>query len=81
VDPFVQALAHFGLPGIVLAIFIYLYVQKDKELALERAARIADAKGYTDLAMKLQGQVLDAVNKLSEIWDEVKKGPPPVRRG
>jgi hypothetical protein len=46
---------------------------KDRQLQEERDARIADAKNYNELALKLQAQVLDAVNKLADILEEMKK--------
>lgn len=48
-------------------------IKKDNELKLEREARITDAKNYTDLALNLQKQVLEAIDTLSEILDEMKK--------
>lgn len=73
-DVLLDGLSRYGLPGIVLAIFIGLYVKKDRELRLERDARITDVKSYNDLTLKLQSQVIDAINKLSSILDEVRKG-------
>ena len=46
---------------------------KDRELKAERLARIDDAQNYTQLALELQGRVINAVHKLSDILDEVKK--------
>lgn len=69
----VTTIASQGLLGVAL-IFVSLFaLSKDKQLKEERDARIADAKGYNELALKLQGQVIDAVNKLAEILDEMKK--------
>ena len=46
---------------------------KDRELKAERQARIEDAQNYTELALKLQAQVIDSVHKLSDILKEMKK--------
>lgn len=80
--PLATSLASHGLLGLLLAIVGWAYWAKDRELKAEREARIADAKGYTELALKLQGQVIDAVNKLADILDEMKKfmGPGPATR-
>ncbi len=67
------ALAAYGLPGIVIGVLIYWLREKDKELTAERIARIADAKGYTDLALKLQSEVIAAVHKLTAVFEEIKR--------
>jgi hypothetical protein len=75
VDPLSLAtsVASHGLLGIMLLVVGWVAWTKDKELQAERLARIADAKDYTQLALKLQAQVLDAVNKLADILDEMKQ--------
>lgn len=72
-DLLVEALTRFGLPGVIIAAFFVLYVKKDRELKAECAARVADAKGYNDLAMDLQAKVLDSIAKLKEVLDELRK--------
>lgn len=39
-----------------------------KALAAEKDARINDAKGYGELSLRLQAQVIDSVQKLAEIY-------------
>lgn len=75
VDPsaLVTSIASHGLLGVMLIIVGYVAWSKDKQLEEERAARITDAKNYTDLALKLQGQVIDAVNKLNATFEEMKR--------
>ena len=72
-SPLVPVIASQGLLGVMLIIVGVVAWSKDKELKAEREARIADAKSYTDLALKLQAQVIDAVNKLADILEEMKK--------
>jgi hypothetical protein len=69
----VTTIASQGVLGALLIIVGVFAWSKDRELKTEREARIADAKSYTELALKLQAQVIDAVNKLADILDEMKK--------
>lgn len=74
-------IASQGLLGILLIVVGVFAWSKDRELKAEREARVADAKDYTKIALDLQEQVLDAVNKLADILDEMKRmrfGRPPV---
>lgn len=91
-DAILGGLANYGLPGAIIALLAFLLIKKDRDLTREREAhsaelkverdgRIADSKGYLDLALKLQSQVIDAVNKLADVFDEVKKLIPTQRRG
>jgi hypothetical protein len=66
-------IASQGVLGVVAIALGWAYLKKDKELADERAARISDAKGYTDLALKLQQQVLDTSNRLADTFDEMRR--------
>lgn len=59
--------------GVVAALMTYLFVRKDNELAIERTARITDAQSYSKLALDLQKQVMDATNKLSDVFDAIRK--------
>lgn len=78
----------FGPIGVVVCLLIYALIYKDREgtrdrkeleklLLAEKDARIADAKGFTEVVTKLQSQVIDAVSKLSLILDELRKGRRP----
>lgn len=69
----VTNIASQGLLGVMLVVVGWVAWSKDRELKTEREARIADAKNYTDLALKLQAQVIEAVHKLADILDEMKK--------
>lgn len=81
-EAFLTAIASHGLPGLAIAVLIYWLREKDKELTAERNARIADAKAYTDMALKLQSEVIAAVHKLTSVFEEMKKviGAPGGRR-
>lgn len=70
------SLASHGLLGLVCAVLLWALWNKDKDLTAERLARIQDAKGYTDLALNLQKQVLSSVEKLSDIFDVVRDRKP-----
>lgn len=75
----IATLASHGLLGLVCAVLLWILWQKDKDLTLERQARVADAKAYTDLALGLQKQVLASVEKLSDIFEaqiSQRRGPP-----
>lgn len=69
----IASIASHGLLGAMLAVAMFVAYSKDKQLQDERAARITDAKNYTDLALKLQAQVIEAVNKLTDTFEEMKK--------
>lgn len=69
----VSAIASQGVLGVMLVIVGWVAWSKDRELKAEREARISDAKSYTELALKLQAQVIDAVNKLADILDDMKR--------
>jgi hypothetical protein len=75
VEVLVDALAHYGIPGIVLAVFVALFVKKDAELKRERDARIQDAKDFNTLSLKLQQDVLTAVDKLESLFNAVRARP------
>lgn len=66
-------LASNGLLGVILVIVLLALRSKDAELSREKASRIDDARDNLQLIMKLQEQVILAVNKLSdlvEIWEK-----------
>jgi hypothetical protein len=83
VQAFLTTIAEHGTAGLAIAVLIYWLREKDKELKEERAARIKDAKDYTDLALKLQSEVVAAVHKLTAVFEEIKRtiGPNRDRRG
>ncbi len=75
-----EAFATHGVIGAVAGALLLWVWRKEKEiaeerkaLAEERAARIKDAKDYNDLSLKLQANVIGAVNKMGDIFDEAKK--------
>jgi hypothetical protein len=73
-DPILAALLEHGLtPAAFVGVFIYLYVNKDKELKAERNARIEDAKETLKLVMAVQDKTSENINKLSTILDETRK--------
>ena len=74
-DVVIEALTRYGLPGAIVALFAVLYVLKDRELKAERDARIGDARNFNELSMKLQAQVIEAVNNLRLVLDEVRRLP------
>ncbi len=74
VDPsLVAEIASQGLLGALFLGACWVAWTKDRELKAERLARIDDAQNYTQLALELQARVINAVGKLSDILDEVKK--------
>ena len=66
-------IASQGLLGIILVIVGLFAWSKDRELKAEREARINDAKDYTKMALNIQEQVLGAVDKLTDVLDEMKR--------
>jgi hypothetical protein len=86
-EALLEALTRFGLPGVVVAIFVVLYVQKDRELKRERDARIDDAKAMTKVigemqesfnkrALELQDKAIQTANRLSDVFEELKNRYP-----
>jgi hypothetical protein len=71
----VAALASHGVLGLMCAVLLWALWIKDRDLTRERAARIADAKAYTDLALNLQARVIASVEKLSDIFEAQRRGP------
>lgn len=69
----IGVLAQHGLPGIIIGLLVYWVYLKDKELKAERDARIADAKAGTQLALALQENAISAVNKLTDVFEEVRR--------
>ena len=69
----VGVLAQHGLPGIIIGLLVYWVYLKDKELKTERDARIDDAKAFNKLALELQEKAISAVNKLTDVFEEVRR--------
>ena len=69
----IGALAQHGLPGIIIGLMALWMYFKDRELKAERDARIADAKAFTELALKLQENAISSVNKLTDVFDEFRR--------
>ena len=68
-----EQIAGTGITGALLIVTLFALRAKDNRLSAETAARIEDAKVNLQLAMKLQEQVISAVNKLAdviEIWEK-----------
>ena len=66
-------IASTGLAGAMLVVALLALRSKDRTLTAEQAARVSDARENLQLIMKLQEQVIVAVNKLSElveIWEK-----------
>lgn len=59
--------------AVVAVLMTLLWMRKDNELTTERAARVADAKDFTKLALELQNRVMDATNKLSDVFDAIRR--------
>lgn len=71
------ALISHGSIGIIAAVLLYLYVQKDKELGASNAARIAEANAGRDLALSIANKTNDAVVKLRELAELQKNARNP----
>ena len=66
-------IASTGLAGAMLVVALLALRAKDRALSAEQTARVNDSRENLQLIMKLQEQVILAVNKLSElveIWEK-----------
>ena len=79
-DSVVQALLAHGVLGIVILGMGWWILRQDGAIRDERAAhsaetqaRIDDAKEGSQVALRLQAQVIDAVNKCALILDEIRQ--------
>ena len=72
-DLLIEKVAEHGVLGLIIAVLMIMLVAKDRALARETAARISDAKVFTDLALRLQGQSNDSISKMGNIFEEVKR--------
>lgn len=75
-DVVLEGLSHYGLPGVVIALFAVLYVSKDRELKRERDARIDDAKAFSKMALELQEKAIATANRLTEVFTELQRQNP-----
>jgi hypothetical protein len=66
-------LADHGILGLLLAICLLAYWWKDRQLTREKDARIADARVLTDLALKFQQQSIEHVQKIHDVFEELKR--------
>lgn len=73
-------ISHLGAPGVMIALFLWLYVRKDNELSAEREARIEDAREVRDLIMKVQERTNETINRVVEIRDEILRTKGAERR-
>lgn len=81
VSPLISLIAQQGVLGAVVIVLGWFAWYKDREAKTESAARIQDAKDFTNRALDLQAKVLDTVDKQNAIFDEVRKMTPPNRLG
>lgn len=75
-DPVVSiigVLVDKGIVGAFAAVFLILYLRKDKELADERKARIADSREGLQLALSIQEKVQIAIGKLGDMFEESRR--------
>jgi hypothetical protein len=73
VSDLVSELAKEGVLGLLLALSLIWLYMKDREVIAEKNARIADARALTDLALKMQQQGIDQVQKIHEVFEELKR--------
>lgn len=66
-EQLIGQLASTGVVGVLLGLAILALRDKDKQLRTEMEARIADAAKFNTLAMSLQREVIEAVNKLGDM--------------
>lgn len=68
-----EMLATHGITGVMLFVVGWAYYRKDKELAEERLARIADSKQYTASIVAMNERMVLSADKLTELNEELKK--------
>lgn len=73
ISTIITALTGYGMPGLIISGLVWWHVMKDKELTAERAARVADAKAYADLALGIQAKTFDALDKMRVVTETVQK--------
>lgn len=78
-EAFLGELAKQGPIAVMLVIMVLAYAKKDRDaakrekeliaaLTAEKDARIADSKAGNEVALRLQAQVIQAVQQISEIY-------------
>lgn len=65
--------ANYGPVGLCFALLIGALYWKDKKLAEESAARIADASAYTKTLLVMQEKLLGAVDALEKLYNEQRE--------
>ena len=77
----IKVLADYGISGCVIGAQLWYIVRLDrrleateKRLQEECAARVQDAKTYTDLALELDGRVQKALNHLGDLLGSEPNG-------
>lgn len=70
----IKVLADYGISGCVIGAQLWFILRLDrrleateKRLQEECAARVQDAKAYTEMALDLEGRVTRALNHLGEL--------------
>lgn len=66
-------LAEHGILGLVCAVLLYVLSKKDQELTAERAARLVDAKSFTELALKLKTEDAESKDRIESLLDELER--------
>jgi hypothetical protein len=69
------ALATHGLPGALIAALLAWLWFKDRELSRERDARVADARYYNDLSLKLQERSITVAENLTKAFNDLRSWP------
>lgn len=69
---YLEPLAQMGSIGVILAVSLYALRTLYNELSGERAARIQDAKDSRDLLLRMQQAQLDAIDKLTDLYEQIR---------
>lgn len=77
-DNILAQMAQHGPWGLVCVLLIMAYARLERRekqliaaLSAEKDARIADAKAYTELALRLQDKVTTTVQQITEIYRQL----------
>jgi hypothetical protein len=71
-DQVLAPLVQYGAVGVLLVVSLLALRVLYNERAAEAAARIADAKDAREVILALQREVLRAVDRLSDLYEQVK---------